>query len=108
MDYTDTRTVTAFYETRAAADARQAALVDIGVPSSDITIVEGADETEPTRTYEEKGFFETIGDYIMGTDDQHIYNEGLKRGGYLLTARVASVHYDMALDALDTDDASRP
>ena len=41
----------------------------------------------------------------MGEEDKQVYNEGLKRGGYLLTARVAEGHYDAALDALDTDDA---
>ena len=97
--------MTAFFETRAAAESHKYAVVDIGVPASDITIVEGADLAEPDRAYKEKGFFEAIGDFIMGYDDQQTYNEGLKRGGYLLTARVTKDHYDRALEALDTDDA---
>lgn len=105
MDYDDKRVVSAFYETRSAADTHQRALEDLGVPASDITIVEGADEAEPDRAYEEKGFFESIGDFFMGDEDRNVYNEGLKRGGYLLTARVAEAHYDGALDVLDTDEA---
>lgn len=105
MDHDYNRTVSAFYESRASADAHRHQLEAIGVPSSDITIVEGADASEPNRAYEEKGFFESIGDFIMGDDDRHVYNEGLRRGGYLLTARVDADHYDAAVTALDTDEA---
>lgn len=101
----NTRTVTAFYETRAAATAQQARLVAMGVPASDITIVAGADQSEPGRVYEERGFFEAIADFFMGEDDRSLYNEGLRRGGYLLTARVADAHYGRVLALLDTDDA---
>ncbi len=105
MAYDNTRTVSAFYETRDTADAHQRELVSLGVPASDIQIVEGADESVPDRQYEEKGFFESIGDFFMGDEDKQVYNEGLKRGGYLLTARVPESHYEQALDVLDTDDA---
>ena len=105
MDYDYNRTVSAFYETRASAEAHKRQLEQLGIAASDITIVEGADEAEPNRQYEEKGFFESIGDFIMGEEDQHVYNEGLRRGGYLLTARVGADHYDQALVALDTDEA---
>ncbi len=105
MDYDYNRTVSAFYESRASAESHRRQLEALGIPSSDITIVEGADESEPNRAYEEKGFFESIGDFIMGEEDQHVYNEGLRRGGYLLTARVGADHYDQAMVALDTDEA---
>lgn len=105
MAYDYNRTVSAFYESRASADSHRRQLEALGIPSSDISIVEGRDESEPSRTYEEKGFFESIGDFIMGEEDRHVYNEGLRRGGYLLTARVGSDHYDQALAALDTDEA---
>lgn len=78
---------------RASADAHKSQFETLGVSSLDITIVEGADEAEPDRAYEEKGLFESIGDFFMGDEDQQVYNEGLKRGGYLLTARVADGHY---------------
>ena len=105
MAYNDMRSISAFYETRAAAESHKRSLEGLGILSSDINIVEGMDEAEPNRAYEEKGFFESIGDFFMGEDDQQVYNEGLKRGGYLLTARVSNEHYDTALDMLDTDDA---
>jgi uncharacterized protein (TIGR02271 family) len=105
MDYENTRTVTAFYETRAAADAHKQQLVELGVPANDIAIVDGADANEPNRQYEEKGFFESIGDFFMGEEDRNVYSEGLRRGGYLLTARVAYTQYDQALILLDDDHA---
>ena len=105
MAYDDTRTVSAFYESRSSAEAHRRQLETLGIPASDISIVEGTDESEPHRSYEEKGFFESIGDFIMGEEDRQVYNEGLRRGGYLLTARVGADHYDRALDALDSDEA---
>lgn len=105
MAYDNMRTVSAFYDTRDAAIAHKRQLEAIGVLPSDITIVEGANSNEPSQAYEEKGFFEAIGDFLMGDDDREVYNEGLKRGGHLLTARVADAHYSAALQVLDTDDA---
>jgi len=105
MDYENNRTVTAFYETRAAADAHLQQLTDLGVPASDIKIVDGADANEPGRQYEEKGFFESVSDFLLGDEDRSVYNEGLRRGGYLLTARVSAEHYDQALILLDNDHA---
>lgn len=105
MNYENTRTVTAFYETRAAAEAHKQQLVDLGISENDIAIVDGADENEPNRQYEEKGFFESVGDFFLGEEDRSIYNEGLRRGGYLLTARVSEAHYDRSLDVLDNDHA---
>lgn len=49
MDYENMRTVSAFFETRASADTHKHQLEALGVSSSDITIVEGADSSEPDR-----------------------------------------------------------
>jgi uncharacterized protein (TIGR02271 family) len=109
------RTVSAFFDTRADAERATSRLRGKGIADSSIHLTEGAptQHTDATRTdatrtdaYEEKGFFESIGDFFFPEEDRHTYAEGLSRGGFLLTVRgLPAGMYDMALDILDDEGA---
>ncbi|WP_035485524.1 YsnF/AvaK domain-containing protein [Geminicoccus roseus] len=82
-------TITALYDTRGAAEAAQDGLISIGVQARDIS-VRGADSTAAGAgpEVEDKGFWASLGDLFMPDEDRSTYSEGLRRGGYLLTATV--------------------
>jgi uncharacterized protein (TIGR02271 family) len=49
--------------------------------------------------------WESIKDFFVGDDDRDTYTEGLRRGGYLLTARVDDSRCDEAISELEQTNA---
>ncbi len=105
--YQHDRTVTAFFDTRAAADKAMADVVGAGVPSAMVTITEGqgGTTTAGTSTTHEEGFWGSVKNLFAPEEDKHAYAEGLSRGGYLLTAHTSDAHYERVLDILDHEGA---
>ncbi len=55
---------------------------------------------------ENRGFFESLGDFFFPEEDRYAYAEGLSRGGYLLTVSGLSAdQHETALDILDDEGA---
>ena len=105
-NYNHDRTVTAFFDTRAAADKAMADVVAAGVPSSMVSIVEGqGGKSIGTTTTHEEGFWGSVKNLFAPEEDKHAYAEGLSRGGYLFTAHTSEAHYDRILDILDHEGA---
>ena len=50
---------------------------------------------------EDKGFWASLADFFMPDEDRHTYTEGLKRGGYLLSAHVPDELEEAAADILE-------
>jgi uncharacterized protein (TIGR02271 family) len=102
------RTVTALYDTKGAAESARDDLVALGVPSGDVTIrgTEGGgpSATSTSAATEDKGFWGGLADLFAPDEDRHAYAEGVRRGGYLLTARVPDGLEDQAVDALERHD----
>jgi uncharacterized protein (TIGR02271 family) len=102
------RTVTALYDTKGAAESVRDDLVALGVPSGDVTIrgTEGGgpSATSTSAATEDKGFWGGLADLFAPDEDRHAYAEGVRRGGYLLTARVPDGLEDQAVDALERHD----
>src|SRR3954452_20576867 len=96
------RTLTAMYDDRSAAEAARDRLVALGVPSSGITI-RGTDAGSTAG--EGKGFLDGLADLFAPEEDRHTYAEGLRRGGYLLSARVPDGMQDRASDVLEQSGA---
>ncbi len=99
-----TRTLTAIFDSRSDAEQALARLFSLGVNESDARIVnqsldEHGDETGG------KGFWESIKDFFVPDDDHATYAEGLRRGGYLLTARVNDAQTDEAISILESGNA---
>src|SRR4051812_40452402 len=101
------RTLTAMYDDRGAAEAARDRLVALGVPSGDVTIRgTGAGTTTGAASAEEdKGFWASLADLFAPEEDRHAYAEGLRRGGYLLSARVPDGLEDRASDVLERSGA---
>ena len=92
------RTLTAMYDSRAAATNARDQLVGLGIPSDDILIHgEGTDATNVTVT-EERGFWASL---FLPEEDRQIYAEGVQRGGHLLTAQVDNSLEEAALHVLE-------
>src|SRR4051794_4513781 len=100
------RTLTAMYDTRDAAEVARDQLIGIGVPMEAISIhgAEGGTTATATATEDDKGFWASLADFFMPDEDRSTYAEGLRRGGYLLTARVPEGLEDAAADILESTD----
>ena len=102
-DYQHDRTVTAFYDTRAAADRAVADVVAAGVPREMASVVAGNDpaarttSTAATTTHDE-GFWGTLKNLFAPEEDKYAYAEGLRRGGFLVTVHTSDAHYDHILN----------
>jgi stress response protein YsnF len=101
------RTMTAMYDTRGAAESARDDLVALGIPSANVTIrgtESGASTSSTSSTTEDKGFLDSLADLFFPEEDQHTYAEGIRRGGYLLSARVPDGLEGQATDVLERYD----
>ena len=102
------RTLTAMYDTRGLAESARDQLVGIGVARDAITIhgTEAGTAASSDGVTEDKGFWASLANLFMPDEDRHTYTEGLKRGGYLLSARVPDELEEAAADILESSDRS--
>lgn len=99
------RELAALYDDLDAAERARRALLDLGIPSSDIRLLQGEGQGTGEVQRESMGFFESLADLFMPDDDRNTYAEGLNRGGHLLTVRVPAHLTDATLDVLDNEGA---
>jgi uncharacterized protein (TIGR02271 family) len=103
------RTVTAFFDNREDAQSAVDALRAEGVASADIDMISaseraGAAGEAVDRPYEEEGFWASLANLFMPSEDRYHYAEGLRRGGYLVTVYVRDeAQYEAVADILDDD-----
>ena len=100
------RTVTAFFDTREAAENAVRQLTAFGVPKEQVRLTAGAEGSAgvgATDATAGKGFWEELKDMFLPAEDRNTYAEGLRRGGYLVSATVADELHDRAVEALDAD-----
>lgn len=103
--------ISALFDNRADADSAVARLNQAGISSSQIRVEGGAATGTTTTTtsttsgaYEDKGFWDKLGDYFFPDEDRYTYAEGLSRGGFLVTVTgIAGTEYDTVLDILDDE-----
>lgn len=99
------RTVTAIYDSERDARFAREELMRAGLADEDVRIVShDLSETRTTDTGANRGVWESIKDFFAG-DDSSMYSEGLRRGGYLLTARVDDEYADDAISLLEGTNA---
>lgn len=94
------RIISALYDSRAEADRASSELRSLGLSSGDINI----HEQDATSSGRHEGFFETLKE-LFGAEDSHAYAEGVRRGHYLLTARVPDSYADQAIAVLERSSA---
>lgn len=100
----NSRMITAFFDTREAAQNAADSLQALGVRQSQIQIANGADPAGSTHSAE-PGFWESLKNMFLPAEDHHSYAEGLRRGGFLLSADVEPELYDRALEVVDSGGA---
>lgn len=119
------RTLTAMFDNRSDAENAQEQLIQAGIDAGDISIVDhgstgmagtgtmsdgtvsdgtvsGAVGTAAVKTERAtEGFWHSLKNMFVDDDDRNAYAEGIRRGGYLLSADVEEAHADRAIDILD-------
>jgi len=120
-----TRMITAFFDRREDANEAIERLKSSGISGSAIKLTEGSQHsatgsagsgagtvgsiatggsaTGHSRPQEEQGFWASLAELFLPEEDTHTYAEGLRRGGYLVSARVSNTQYERALDILDDE-----
>lgn len=98
--------VSAMFDSHDDAQRAVDRLVQAGIPMAQIRMVSGGSDSATTtaRADDDKGFWESLGDFFFPDEDRYAYAEGLSRGGYLVTVTgLGSSQYDSALDILDDE-----
>ncbi len=105
---TGNTSVSAMFDSHAEAQHALERLTAAGISSSQIRMMSGetagASPTTTGRAGDDKGFWESLGDFFLPDEDRYAYAEGLSRGGYLVTVTgLGSTQYETALDILDDE-----
>jgi uncharacterized protein (TIGR02271 family) len=111
------RTITAFFDTRAEADAARERLSQSSIEADRVRIVDqshtgsgagGSGEsyssgggTGSAGAGDGQGFWSSLKSAFLPEEDSHAYEEGMRRGGYLLCAEVDEDEADRAISLLD-------
>jgi stress response protein YsnF len=104
------RMVTALFDSRSEAENAIERLVNAGVPHDRIGLMPGdeseaSDEAGASSRPEPRGFWGSLGDWLLPDEDRHLYAEGLSRGGYLISVTTGDEHYARVMAILDSEDA---
>ena len=98
-----TRSTTAYFETRDAAETAVSDLVAAGIPRDRISVT-GAGSAE-ARATPDRSFWEELKDLFLPAEDRYAYAEGMRRGGVVVSVRSGDADYDRVLEILDRDGA---
>ena len=97
-----TYTVTAYYDTREAAQAGADVLKNSGIATHDLDILHGEAGAEAHAHGDGGGFMDKLSNMFMPEEDRHAYAEGIQRGGYVLSVNVAASDHQRVVDLLDS------
>lgn len=96
------RTLTALFDSKDDAQAGRQRLIDARIDADDIRINDKSNLTnESYSTHDDAGFWGSVKNAFLPDEDRHTYEEGMRRGGYLLTADVDEDCVDDAIRALE-------
>ena len=98
-----TRTITALFDSRGDAEAAAARLRQAGIDATQVHVHDRSTH-KTTAAYssdEDLGLWAKIKNAFLPEEDRHTYEEGLRRGGYLLTADVDEARAEVGMRALD-------
>ena len=100
------RTVTAMFDSRSQAEAARERLTQSRIDADDVRIVDqSASGSSGAESGEGQGLWSAIKAAFIPPEDSHTYEEGMRRGGYLLCARVDEDCADEAIRILDESDS---
>ena len=97
------RTITALFDTKADADAGAERLRQAGVDAGNVSVHDQSTHKTAgaNSTGEDKGLWASIKNVFVPNEDRHTYEEGIRRGGFLLTADVDDDKTPAAVKALE-------
>ena len=96
------RTLTALFDTRADAEAGRARLLAANVDADNIKIHDKSSVGETGYSSQaEPGLWASIKHAFLPDEDRHVYEEGVRRGGFLLTADIDGDDAGEAIRALE-------
>ena len=102
-----TRTVTALFDQRADAEEAVDRLKAAGLGAEDVRVLDkssqGYDDASYS-THRQPGIWASIKNAFLPDEDRHTYEEGIRRGGYLVTADVDEARADEAVRVLEETD----
>lgn len=98
-------TLTAFFDSRGDAEKAIDNLKEAGI--LDVLLMPGyeADGEGSPAAAESAGFWSKLEDWLFPDDDRAVYAEGLRRGGFLVSAGVDDATYNTAHAILDDEGA---
>jgi uncharacterized protein (TIGR02271 family) len=100
------RTLTALFDSRADAEAAKSRLEAASIDISGVHVHDqastGYSESSAYSSHENKGFWSSLKGAFLPDEDRHTYEEGIKRGGALLTAEVDEDDADEAVRVLES------
>lgn len=105
------RTVTAMFDSRSQAEAARERLTQSRIDADDVRIVDqtasgqSAAGSSGEESGDGQGLWSAIKSAFLPLEDSHTYEEGMRRGGYLLCARVDEDCADEAIRILDESDS---
>jgi uncharacterized protein (TIGR02271 family) len=99
------RTVTALFDSRAEAEAARERLSQSSIDAERVRILDQSSSGSSGSGESGEGFWSSVKDAFMPDDDRHAYEEGMRRGGYLLCAQVDEDDTDRAISILEESDS---
>jgi uncharacterized protein (TIGR02271 family) len=109
-------TITALFDTRAEAEAAKARLEAASFDTDNVHVHDQSSQgfrQDAYSTHQDRGVWGSIKNAFLPDEDRHTYEEGIRRGGALLTADVHDDKVDDAVrileeaNSVDIDDRSR-
>lgn len=96
------RTITALFDTRVDAEAGRQRLLEADLHADHVRIHDKTSIGEAGYSSDRQpGMWASIKNAFLPDEDRHIYEEGVRRGGFLLTADVEESQINGAVQALD-------
>jgi uncharacterized protein (TIGR02271 family) len=95
------RTLTALFDTRTDAERAQQRLGQAGIAPEMIRLIDQSTSTQSRSRPEPEGFWAKFRDFFLPNEERPIYEEGVRRGGTLLMARVEEAQSDAATAVLE-------
>ena len=106
------RTITAMFDSRNEAEAARTRLTQSSIDADNVKIIDqgssgssASSEGHMQGTTHGQGFWASVKEAFMTDGDRAGYEEGIRRGGYLLCARVDEGRADEAIRLLEESDS---
>jgi uncharacterized protein (TIGR02271 family) len=100
------RTITAMFDSRSDAEQARMRLTEAGIDAGRAQIIDQSHSSSNASdggSSDGQGFWASLKEAFLPDEDSYAYEEGMRRGGYLLCAEVDETQADRATEILDSD-----